>query len=638
MATITSNQSGAWSAAATWVGGVVPVDNDAVTIAAAHSVLMDVDQSAFTGLQTVTISGHATTPAMLYFTTGTSGYLKTRTGYHIVGTSGTLKGRMLANSDGVWGNTGTLPFADKAVIDLQGTSQINATYLDIAVYCEQPTNSYVRTYGAKTVVTGSASADTLNATAHGLANTTAIMIQSSGTLPAPLVADCIYYVVNTAANTFQVAEVSGGAVVDLTTDGTGTIEVYTGHTNTSTAVMNVLDDVTSDTKWVTTTGHNAVVLVDVGPADYDQQRVTLSTIAAGTITLSANVDSVQYPGARIYLSSRNVSIRSAGVAGGQAAITTAVGSVFQCEIKNTGGSGTTFYGYGLNNSNNNTISGTISGCSYGLGNNSNNNTISGTISGCSYGLNGCNNNTISGTISGCSYGLNSSNNNTISGTISGCSYGLGSSSNNTISGTISGCTTHFRFPFYGTNTLRNASTGSLIFNSRNTAYYQGRLCCENLDRVAGANRIYDCFGDIVSTLCDGTGDAPSVDPDGGNGLCLEVYTQTLCSTVNRLIIFDKQRVWLAAGTHTITYKLQSTYATLATGDMLLTCEYLTTGGVPAVVTDNSAITTRSSDTDWTQIMDVTFTSAVAGWVDLKMELLKYESGNEVYVWPTPVIS
>ena len=72
--------------------------------------------------------------------------------------------------------------------------------------------------------------------------------------------------------------------------------------------------------------------------------------------------------------------------------------------------------------------------------------------------------------------------------------------------------------------------------------------------------------------------------------------------------------------------------------MLLTCEYLTTGGVPAVVTDNSAITTRSSDTDWTQIMDVTFTSAVAGWVDLKMELLKYESGNEVYVWPTPVIS
>jgi len=673
MATITSNQSGAWSATATWVGGVVPVDNDAVTIAAAHSVLMDVNQSAFTGLQTVTISGHATTPAMLYFTTGTSGYLKTRTGYHIVGTTGALKGRILANSDGVWGNTGALPFADKAVIDMQGTSQINATYLDIAVYCEQPTNLYARTYGSKITVTGSAAADTLGATAHGLANTTAVMIQSSGTLPSPLVANYIYYVVNTAADTFKVAEVSGGTAIDLTTDGTGTIEVYTGHTNTGTAVMNVLDDVTSDTEWVTTAGHNAVVLADAGPVNYDQQRVTLSAIAAGTITLSANVDSDQYPGSRIYLSSRNVSIRSAGTAAVQAVITTAVDSVFQCEIKNTGGSGTTFYGYGIGGSNNNTVSGVISGCNYGL-NGSNNNTVSGVISGCSYGiggsnnntvsgvisgcsygisgsnntvsgvisgcsngLNGSNNNTVSGVISGCSYGINGSNNNTVSGVISGCSYGI-SGSSNTVSGVISGCSYQFRFPFYGTNTLKNASVGTLVFSIRNTAYYQGRLCCENLNRVAGANRIYDCFGDIVSTACDGIGDAPSVDPDGGNGLCLEVFTQSLCSTTNRLLIFDKHRIWLAAGAHTITYKHQSTYSSIAIGDMLLTCEYLDTGGVPAVVTDNSAITTRSSDTDWTQVMDVSFTSAVDGWVTLKMELLKYESGNEVYIWPTPVIS
>lgn len=79
MATITSAQSGNWSATSTWSGGVVPVDGDAVVIAAGHNVLMDADQSAFTGLFNVTITG-GVTPGMLYGMNGTSGYLKIRTG------------------------------------------------------------------------------------------------------------------------------------------------------------------------------------------------------------------------------------------------------------------------------------------------------------------------------------------------------------------------------------------------------------------------------------------------------------------------------------------------------------------------------------------------------------------------------
>ena len=123
MATRNAVASGAWSAAGTW--DTPPADGDAVIITAGHSVLMDADLSAWTGLLTVTVQGHATTPGMLYFKAGTSGYLKIRTGYNLVGTSGAAKGRLLANSDGVWGHTGVLPYADKAVIDLGATSSID---------------------------------------------------------------------------------------------------------------------------------------------------------------------------------------------------------------------------------------------------------------------------------------------------------------------------------------------------------------------------------------------------------------------------------------------------------------------------------------------------------------------------------
>ena len=110
MATITSNQSGNWGDTSTWVGGALPANGDSVVIAAGHSVKMNVDLSAITGLIGVVIQGSSGTPGMLYWMDGASGTLKlssSNIAYIISGTSGTNKGRLLINSDGVWVTQGS---------------------------------------------------------------------------------------------------------------------------------------------------------------------------------------------------------------------------------------------------------------------------------------------------------------------------------------------------------------------------------------------------------------------------------------------------------------------------------------------------------------------------------------------------
>lgn len=73
-------------------------------------------------------------------------------------------------------------------------------------------------------VTSTFAADTLNATAHGLADTNKIQFSTTGTLPAPLKPNTDYFVRDSAANTFKVALTSGGAAINLTDDGSGTHE------------------------------------------------------------------------------------------------------------------------------------------------------------------------------------------------------------------------------------------------------------------------------------------------------------------------------------------------------------------------------------------------------------------------------
>lgn len=129
MATITSNGTGGglWSAGATWVGGVAPVDADTVVIAAGDTVTFNVDTSGFAnGIAGITITG----TLKLTRTTGTY-YLKLKTGTTISG-AGTFD----------CGTSGDqIPFTAKHTVDLNN-GNIGGSLI-FTVYSQSPTIPYV---------------------------------------------------------------------------------------------------------------------------------------------------------------------------------------------------------------------------------------------------------------------------------------------------------------------------------------------------------------------------------------------------------------------------------------------------------------------------------------------------------------
>ena len=64
----------------------------------------------------------------------------------------------------------------------------------------------------------------LTCTTHGYVATQPVMIKSAGFSPGtPLVAKKVYYAKTILTNTFEVALTSGGATIDITSDGTGSV-------------------------------------------------------------------------------------------------------------------------------------------------------------------------------------------------------------------------------------------------------------------------------------------------------------------------------------------------------------------------------------------------------------------------------
>mgnify|MGYP003651131820 CR=1 FL=1 len=78
----------------------------------------------------------------------------------------------------------------------------------------------------KTVSSIDTGTDTFTSNSHGMADGTAVKFHAATTLPGGLSASRIYYVRDTATNTFKVATVASGTAVDITSSGSGTITVY----------------------------------------------------------------------------------------------------------------------------------------------------------------------------------------------------------------------------------------------------------------------------------------------------------------------------------------------------------------------------------------------------------------------------
>lgn len=88
-------------------------------------------------------------------------------------------------------------------------------------------------------VTANSGTETFTLTAHGLANDTRVFFANTGgALPGELnTLGNPYWVVNTAANTFQVSTFQGGSAVNITSNGTGTTTVHR-----STQALDWMDD------------------------------------------------------------------------------------------------------------------------------------------------------------------------------------------------------------------------------------------------------------------------------------------------------------------------------------------------------------------------------------------------------------
>jgi hypothetical protein len=79
----------------------------------------------------------------------------------------------------------------------------------------------------KTASPITASTNLLTVTSHGYTATQPVMLKSGLTGSAPLIARKVYYVKTVLTNTFELALTSGGATIDITSDGSGVVTALT---------------------------------------------------------------------------------------------------------------------------------------------------------------------------------------------------------------------------------------------------------------------------------------------------------------------------------------------------------------------------------------------------------------------------
>jgi hypothetical protein len=86
--------------------------------------------------------------------------------------------------------------------------------------------------GAADVFTADAATDVFTAPSHGLADGNRVELEapSGATLPAGVSVNTIYFVRDSTTNTFKLAATSGGAAIDITSNGSGVVRFINAKT------------------------------------------------------------------------------------------------------------------------------------------------------------------------------------------------------------------------------------------------------------------------------------------------------------------------------------------------------------------------------------------------------------------------
>ncbi len=97
--------------------------------------------------------------------------------------------------------------------------------------------------------TADSGTDVITCTSHGLSNGD-MVIFVPGTLPAPLLGGQIYWVRDATANTFKVAATETGAAIDLTSNGSGTLQFFENNSTQGIDPVFNFDTPHSNTAWI----------------------------------------------------------------------------------------------------------------------------------------------------------------------------------------------------------------------------------------------------------------------------------------------------------------------------------------------------------------------------------------------------
>ena len=315
-----------------------------------------------TSSQTLTLSGltHSgiTNSSAVTFSAATTGPNTTTNKFVVTGASATTTGQII----GPWATTGTAAATQTDYAIYNGSAQVVPAAIAASTESSWTTaaNAYtsnavkggitltgtrnitaLRSISAANSVTFTANNPTITLTSHTL-NNGDVVVFGGTTVPTGLTAGTPYFVVNAAANTFQVSATSGGGAITPTTAGsavnaTGAILVSSGNNLGTTGILNGV----SNTLTIAATGTGAVTLPTT-TSDYLHVNP-----GSGPITINAPITNngvgvltlVKDGGGTLTLNGTNTYTGGTVINGGSVSITTAA---------NLGGTGSnvTFNGTG----------------------------------------------------------------------------------------------------------------------------------------------------------------------------------------------------------------------------------------------------------------------------------------------------